>query len=326
MKTTYVVTAALLSTILTPTAALAAPVLPSVNQNADSAPVTATDMQSYCDGQYVTDSSKQRTNVTGDSAVADSSTPTGDTQNINYRPDTTSSYVLSQFLRPGDPLSRRGGSVNMWGNSLFGQKTWDNTLYDTQTRYEHYVRYNWTCHVDHWQVVGSHPETTPGTPPQGYYTNPGTIPSNGQGSCQGVGPDNPHWGTSFGACVWHQTAPGTPETTVMVDDYDWASFGDFAAAEVTHGPISDGYYTTETDIQQSGHVDSVNYTETGEFLAEGVYTLACINPGKKGGTWTPKNGYTGGNCNTVYFNAAPTSFGTTFDTINGVLPSASLPH
>ena len=65
----------------------------------------------------------------------------------------------------------------------------------------------------------------------------------------------------------------------------------------------------------------MNYTVTGNFRPDGVRALACINPGKKGGTWTPKNGYTGSNCNTTYFTSAITAYGTTFDPVT----SASLP-
>lgn len=324
MKRNFISALALISTSLGPvlvTPAWAASVTPTINQAADSSPVTESDMQAYCNVNYVTNSSLERSSVTGASVDADASTPTGQTQNINARADTTSSFVYAQFLYAANPLTRTGGSVNMWGQSVFGQKIWDNTLYDVQTRFEHNVRYNWTCQVDHWQKVGSH--TTPGTPPDGYYTNPGTEPSQGGGSCQGINPSNPHWGEDIGACIWHQTAPGTEGSTV--DDYDWVSFGDFAATEVTHGQINDGYYTTDTDVQQLGHVSGVNYTETGTFAPPGVRTLACINPGKKGGTWTVKNGYTGGNCNTTYFNTATTAYGFTFDTVNGVLPSASLP-
>jgi hypothetical protein len=55
--------------------------------------------------------------------------------------------------------------------------------------------------------------------------------------------------------------------------------------------------------------------ETGTFLVEGVYALACISPGSKGGTWRAKEYYTGGNCSTATFNAASTVAGRTFDPI-----------
>lgn len=408
MKTIrYAAIAALLSTSMFTTPALSAPVTPEFTQASDVSPVLESDMAAYCSAQRpdtLFDAIHDRFTVDADTPAAGDSTVTGDTHNIGFRPDTTSSFVYAQFLRADDPLTRTGGSVNMWGQSVFGQKIWDNTLYDVETRFEHTVTYAWACNYENYQVVDHEWEwdnpdnldlsgcTQPAFPTAGtctvtveseephslgLITVPGLNGGGGSGgaasggSTGGSNPHDvdgadlgdgdsgcglsstgtntdPHPGSSDQTCpdqggggstdncgVSGTGSPGNPDCnkdnepeTVEVTGHwnaisDWVANGS-ASTSVTH-TIDDGYYTTETDLQQPGHVEGVNYTETGQYTPAGVRSLACINPGKKGGTWTPKNNYSGVNCNTTYFNSAVTAYGTTFDTITGVLPSASLP-
>ena len=274
------------------------------------------DMQQICNDLYVntqSDPSKWQAEVINASSVDSESTAVpGTEQNINFRPDTSSTFVYAGFVKADDPLTRTGGSVNMWGQSVFSQKIWDNTLYDVQMDFTHTVTFYWTCHVSEYVTTVTHVGGG-GDNPNG--NNNGGNLQDEHGNLNG----NQGCGNGNGGPVDPSQCGGHDVTTsewVFRQDYPQQQDG---------GTVDDGYQTTATDQQLAGHVEGVNYTEYGDYRPAGVRSLACINPGKKGGTWTKKNNYTGVNCNTTYFNSATTAYGTTFDTITGTLPSASLP-
>jgi hypothetical protein len=238
----------------------------SIMAPAHADPVLPGDELARCNGNYVwnqVDPTSWRATVFGEYRVDGPSTQVlGSERNVNYRPDTGSTFIYSG-LRAADPLTRTGGSVNMWGQTAFSQKTWDNTLYDSEARFEHTVIVYWSCHIEEYVATTS------------------------------------EWTFRFDGNYFMQ---GSEDN------------------------VDEGYSSIATDQQQAGHVQGVNYTETGTFSPNGVRTLACVNPGKKGGTWTRMNNYTGASCVTTYFNTAQTAYGYTFDTVGGTLPSTSLPQ
>lgn len=306
MKTKILAAMALISTSFTPVSMM--------TTAAHAINPTTADMQLVCDGLYVNsheDPSKWRTTVTNaDFENGPSTQVEGSERNINYRPDVTSSFVYANFLRAEDPLTRTGGSVNMWGQSVFGSKIWDNTLYDVEADFYHTVTFTWTCHVQ--ELV----TTTTGNPGQGS-GNPGLGDCIGNPSDGEIDGEGPGQGASHAN---ENSACGTGSTTET-----WTDRGDYSDNSAQGDDIAEAPQIIETALQQLGHVDGVNYTESGTYRPEGVRTLACINPGKKGGSWTPKNNYAGSNCNTTYFNTAMTAYGYDFGGGTGVLPSASLP-
>lgn len=255
----------------------------------------------------------------------------------------------------------------MWGQTVFSQKIWDNTLYDVEADFMHTVTFHWTCDVDEsvnqpvWvedppsgnacgnsngnNNGGNLQEGGNGEGNNGCGNGNGGPTGTGTGGGAGTGGSGNNGNNNGGnlqtggngegnnGCGNGNGGPtGTNEncggnagpTGHYEDHWVWVDSNEFPE-ELAGDNVDEGYSTIQSNVQQLGHVDGVNYTETGEFKPAGVRTLACINPGKKGGTWTKKNGYTGVNCNTTYFNTAVTAYGTTFDTITGTLPSASLP-
>jgi hypothetical protein len=313
MKTKILAAMALISTSFTPLAMMTP---------AHATNPTAADELAVCNALYVdnqTDPSKWRATVTNEVVTDGASTQVeGSERNINYRPDTTSTFVYAGFLYATDPLTRTGGSVNMWGQSVFSQKIWDNTLFDIEADFTHTVTYSWTCHVEEYVTT-----TTGGGEGGGSGDNGNNNGNNEQNGGNGNG--NNGCGNGDGGPNPDGNPNNPPGCNGGTTTSEWTFRADYSDNSQAGDDVDEGYSTIATDQQQAGHVDSVNYTETGLYTPPGVRTLACINPGKKGGTWTKKNGYTGANCTTTYFNTATTAYGTTFDTITGTLPSASLP-
>lgn len=388
-----------LGQVFVASAAFAAPVTPTVTQAADTSPVTQTEMEDFCRAQQPTtlfDGSHNRFSVDADPPQTAQSEATGDTRNVNYEADSgpNSSFVYANFIGVSatHPLTRTGGSVNMWGQSTFRDKIWDNTLYDIQTRFQHTVGYSWTCNYQEYQIVdhdwewddadvpaectvAAYPadntctvtETinVPNAPSGGgggNNNNGGGNNNNGGGSTNNHGQGGANDGTSGGSGGGNDvngsdTGPGSDgdsgcggsggtntdatagnsghsctrtETVTTVYHGRWVNVWDWVDVGTANGSashtIDDGYFDTAVDEFLAGHVTGVNYLAAGgPWYPTGVRSLACINPGRKGGTWTPKNSYTGPNCNTAYFTTAYTAYGFTFDTILGTLPSASLP-
>ena len=204
----------------------------------------------------------------------------------------------SFFSVPG----RHGGSVNLFATIGYPGITYSGSFVDQNADRTETDVYHFSCQLQHYEVVGTHTVPTPPVPPEGFYTNPGTNPSGGEGSCQGINNANPHWGHDIGACIWHETAPGQPGGTETVEDFGWVNQGTPTSESLTDGP----YFVD--NILYASHVAEANkpVTETNNapyFAGDGV---VCNNPGKKGGTWTAQNGWTDmTKCTTAYFNVAP---------------------
>jgi hypothetical protein len=193
---------------------------------------------------------------------------------------------------------------------VFSQKVWDNTLYDVQMAFNHTVTYTWSCQTQELVTTTVHVGGNEG----------GGSGNNGQNN--GLNEQNGGNGNGNNGCGNGNGGPnGTNENCGGHDvtHSDWVDRDSYD--ESLTNTVADGKDTTETGLQLAGHVEGVNYTEYGTYRPDGIRALACISPGKKGGSWTPKNGYTGGQCSTTTFNGAPTLYGTTFDSP----PTNSLP-
>jgi hypothetical protein len=365
MKRAIIAATALLSTSLTPI--LMTPAWAAVPSAA--ADPTPPDEQGICDTNYVNSQSDpsvwQATVTNAGSTATDPAPIAGTEQNVNFAPDTSSTFSYAGFTNTTNPLTRTGGSPNMWGQMVFNDKIWDNTLYDVQMNFSHDVTYNWTCHVS--QYV-DHPEFVPDPPapppPSNSGGNGGTCENsgNGGGNSQNNNNNQQNGGNGGGNNGCGDGNGGSDTTTTdtntsgnsggdngcgaggegtqdditagnsdhvcdengnpgtIVHHYSWDFVSDNPET-VTNSGIDDGTGITQTGLQQLGHVEGVVYDVFGTYTPAGFRLLSCISPGKKGGAWTAKAYYTGGQCNTTVFNAAPTTYGTTFDTP----PTASLP-
>jgi len=304
----------------------------------DPEPDTAAQQQ-VCDDLYVatqSDPSVWRATVEGQYTEDGDSLQVPDTErNINYRPDTGSTFSYAGFTNTTSPLVRIGGSPNMWGQMVFSQKVWDDTLYDVEADFAHTVTFHWTCHVEEYVTThvgggndGGCPDTAGGN---------GTPPSNGNGqgnngcglgnggsnensttndvNTNGNGEGNNGCGLGNGGGTREDCGGGGGH-----DVSQWEDRGSFDQS-ADGGSVDDGYQTIATDQQVAGHVDGVDYVVPGVYTPSGYYLLSCISPGKKGGSWTAKSYYTGGQCSTTTFNSATTVLGNVFD----APPTASLP-
>lgn len=314
MKRHLIAAMALLSTSFTPISFATAPVQAAV-------PTTA-DMEAQC-AILVADPDGAGTNyqvVTTEGSVVDG-TPTGDSSTI-VNDESTRVADHSTTSSPYGPVTyygnagRHGGSPNLFALSGYPGITYAGSLVDQNWDLFQTDTYNFSCQLQHWEAVGSHEEGVPGHPAEGYYTNNGTHPSEGEGSCQGLSPANPHWGEDLGNCTWHETAPAVEDTTITVDDYGYVDSGTAVPGSLTNGP-----YYVETVLYASGVAQNVPVTETDAapyFAGDGV---VCISPGKKGGTWTAKAGWTKPTqCTTLYFNSAPYISGANVFSSNSLPP------
>ncbi len=284
---------------------------------AQAANPTTVEMQLVCDDLYVNnqeDPSKWRATVTN---VYSEDGPTtlveGSERDVNFRPDTGGTFSYAGFVGAANPLSRTGGSPNMWGQAVFSQKIWDNTLYDSEADFTHTVTYHWSCHVENYVTTTVH--VGGGGEGQGNGNNGNNNGNNLQTGGNGDG-NNGCGNGNGGPNGTNENCGGHDVTTS-----EWTNAEDYSDNSQAGDDVDEGYSTTASNQSLGGQVDGVNYTETGTYTPNGIRALACISPGKKGGSWTAKNGYTGGGCSTTTFNAAPTLAGTTFDSP----PTNSLP-
>lgn len=283
-------------------------------------PPTESDMQTVCD-TLDTDGAGTDYQVILTQGTVDQGAPTPDLSTItddessrvaDHNSASTPWGTKSFYSAPG----KHGGSVNLFATIGYPGITYAGSFVDQYVDRTETDVYHFSCQVQHYEVVGSHTVTTPPTPPQGYYTNNGTIPSQGQGSCQGINSANPNWGGDIGACIWHETAPGSDGGTETVDDYGYVNQGAATPESITDGPYFFDHVLYASHVSEPGV--PVTETDAAPYFAGDV--VVCNNPGKKGGTWTAQNGWTDmTKCTTTYFNSAPYISGA------NVFHSASLP-
>ena len=200
----------------------------------------------------------------------------------------------------GDPY-RNGGSVNMFGMAIAVGGHYSASSYDFLGEFGSTFAHAFSCDISKQTYHASY--VIPGHPVEGFYTNPGTNPSGQEGSCQGVGPDNIHWGESFGACEWHPTGPAVEDETVP-ESWDDAEFVVNEAGTAVN--------QDQTDTL-AAHEDFGEGFDTSETLNIGQ-VVVCISPRKLPGTWTKQNGYTGDKCTTSWYNGGAMSGVTNLNT------------
>jgi hypothetical protein len=216
---------------------------------------------------------------------------------------------------------RHGGSVNLFATIGYPGITYAGSFVDQNADRTETDVYHFTCQVQQWQVVGSHTVTVPG---DGHYiVDPALIGTpqynaqlqacNAYNDTHAKGVTQGFWGTSpQGNCVFE----GSLDTTETVDDYGWVNSGTPVPETLSDGPFYVDTVLYASQVSEPGH--SVTETNNAPYFAGDV--VVCINPGKKGGTWTGQNGWTDmTQCNTTYFNTAPYISGA------NVFHSASLP-
>jgi hypothetical protein len=293
---------ALVTTSLSPiavTPAFATDISPDATTQPDD-----TMMDNYCDANFVTDDTHYVEAIPGSVVTGTTFEVANSREDVEETrvADLTSSFSYGGLETISDPLVRIGGSVNMWGADTFSEKIYSRSLVDQTALFAHRDAYNFLCR--YWtDTITTSIITTSSTP-----DNPGlgncVGDPNKKSAIDGVGP---------GKGALHADEHSACFSSQTIYTHNW-----------THAdnPFT-FYFTPEAirDLAQHGVTENVPFTIEGSFSPPGVYSLACINPGKKGGTWTPKAKYTGGHCSTLTFNGAVTVQGRTFDDV----PSASLP-
>ena len=327
MKTNLISALALLSTSFTPIAMMS-PAFAGTVPTPWAAPINGTTlagMQAQCDALAAVHGPATGPNDhwTGEIRDVAPTLVAGPTEVSGTRIIDQSSvvgigtYVPAAFEIRGNPF-KNGGSVNMFGDQWSTAGYYPDSTFNYAANFTSTFAYFFSCNMN--EAVYHPAVDHPATPAEGYYTNPGTIPSGGEGSCQGVGPDNPHWGASFGACEWHQTAPAQ-------DAYTDPAYND-PPTFVTNEPgipVNQNQTDNLNGFEDHGGIVQV----TGEYHVG--QPVICISPGSKGGSWRVQNGYGGGSlsgpapgCNTPYFKIAP--WGNGSQTSNGTFTSVPNYH
>ncbi len=189
----------------------------------------------------------------------------------------------------GDPF-RIGGSVNMFGFASVVAAHWTDSEYDFTAPYIWTATYTFTCNMT---------ETVP-TPAQGVHnwTGPEQAGDPAKEACEGD--KNPHVYDDRGAnCVWTQTIPAGTDSEDRADEYG------------SIGPVNEG----DTLNGHENHGGPVPVDPNQVELPD-VQVVVCISPGKKGGTWTKKNGYNGDKCTTIWYNGGGMIQPSPYDNLN----------
>ena len=330
MKRAILAATALLSSTIMSTPAFADTVTPPTANAADGTTLAA--MQTQCDALAAAHDTANGDIWSGEVVEGAVTLVAGPTEVGGTRViDESSIQGIGTFVPSvreirGNPF-RTGGSVNLFGDQWATAGYYPDSTYNFTADFTSTFSHAFSCNildaVYHPLVPGEHHDAVP---VQGFYTNP---QDNSRGDCQGIGPDNPHWGTNIGACIWTQTAPAQP----AYDDPDTPAYNSDPVFVVNEpGTAINQDQTDNLDgFEDHGGVVQV----TGEYHIGQV--VICISPGPKGGSWRAQNGYNGGSftgagsppapgCNTKYFKVAP--WGNGSQTSNGTwtsVPDYNLP-
>ena len=271
-------------------------------------PPTTADMQNVCDALASGDGYQvvlaQGAVVNGAPTVDPNTITDDESTRVADHSSLSSPYGTKSFYSaPG----RHGGSVNLFATIGYPGITYAGSFVDQNAVQTETDTYNFTCQVQHWDVIGSHTVTIPGDGQ--YIVDPaliGTPQYNAQlQECKAYndtharGVTQGFWGNSpQGNCIFQ----GSPDTTEIVNDFGWVNQGTAQPETLIDGPY---FYA---NIVYATHVSeptvSVTETDAAPYFAGDV--VVCNNPGKKGGTWTAQNGWTDmTKCTTTYFNSAP---------------------
>ena len=254
------------------------------------------------------------TSVVG-TLVAGSTTEDAGTRVIDQSSiQPTGTYVPSHLEIRGNPY-KIGGSVNMFGDQWATAGYYPGSTYNYTANFDSNFTYAFNCIIS--DAVFHAAYTDPAVPMQGYYTVDPQAPGNSETNRENcdaftaLGANDPRpdwWGTYHAWCDFVKTADAIPP--VFHPAYN--------SPPVVVGTPQPGTpeTQTETDTLPGFEPNGPILYVTGDYFVG--QTVICISPGSKGGTWTAKNGYSGGSptgpaagCNTPYFKIAPTNAGTT---------------
>lgn len=292
LSATAVISASL-SSISLPTAANAFSYADAAN------PPSTADMQAVCDALIPGDGYREimtpGTVVQGTPTVDTSTIADDESTRVADHSTLSSPYGTRAFY--GAP-GRHGGSVNLFATIGYPGITYAGSFVDQNADRTETDTYNFSCQLQQWVVVGSHDVIVPA---DGEYVFD-TVNGHGNGSdCDAHNANHPSW---WGIDRYHDNCvfEGTLQTTTQEPTYDYRDSGAPVAESLTDGPY---FYDT---IVYATHVSELTTpaTETNAppYFAGDI--LVCNNPGKKGGTWTPQNGWTDmTKCTTAYFTGAP---------------------
>ena len=272
---------------------------------ASANPPSSADMQAVCDA-LDSDGAGTDYQVILTEGTPALGSPTNDLSTITDDESTrvadhssaSSPYGAKSFYSaPG----KHGGSVNLFATIGYPGITYAGSLVDQNVDRTETDTYNFTCQVQHYEVVDTQTVDTPAVPPTGCYTNPGHDSCViGDHWCPDV--ESVNWGHNVGNCIFNEVTPGQPGGTETEDVYGYANVGTAVPESLTDGP-----YFYDTVLYAAGASEptvSVTETDAAPYFAGDV--VVCNNPGKKGGTWTAQNGWTDmTKCTTLYFNSAP---------------------
>jgi hypothetical protein len=222
------------------------------------------------------------------------------------------------YSNGGSGVGRKGGSPNLFAQGTAKTVTASDSGYKTTDTYSGTVNYGYHC---------TPTETVAPSPALGFHewTGPEQAGDPAKVNCESIN-SGPHETSDRGEnCTWRETVPAELGGQVvrynLSKGFPWAGEG-YATAPITG--------TDESTVLSGGGL----YTFHNQNFS--VVALVCNSPGSRGGTWTAKNGYTGGamggasttaapvqGCNTPYFLVAPQISGNDFGT---VIPSNSLPQ
>lgn len=212
----------------------------------------------------------------------------------------TGSATYSGLAIAGEPF-RTGGSVNMFGDQVATHKHWANSTYQFTGIYETTTTYTFGCAVAQETEYWTDPVYGPSYP-DGEYINNGTNPSGNEGSCQGLKPGHPNWGTTFGNCTWVGNG-GTITGELIAPGY-WTRNPTTLRPDLASAGSTSQVDTSQADGVETNGGPWTQVAGPGDLWLAGK-AVVCISPKRVPGVWQNHNGYTGSNCNTAYFNTAP---------------------
>jgi hypothetical protein len=224
-----------------------------------------------------------------DGSVISGPTVNGDRDIDDSSVTGTGNQVAETVQVHGDPF-RIGGSVNMFGYASVVAAHWTDSEYDFTAPYTWQSTYSFTCNMT---------ETVP-TPALGLHRWIGPSQANEAAQEECVGTQSAHVYDDRGAlCVWEQTIPAGTEEQARDDETG------------SIGPV----YESGTLSGHENHGGPIPVNPDAVDIPD-VQVVVCISPGKKGGTWTNKNGYTGTNCTTTWYNGGGKIQPSPYDNLN----------
>jgi hypothetical protein len=282
--TNHVAIAALLS------CSMMTPVTPAI-----SAVPLSSDKTAFCDAYLLSlghaGDANWRVSVVDDSGPNSGlSAKVADTdRDVNPRRVENENFDYRDFLLASGALGRHGGSPNLWAQATFGKKTFKDSVVDVEARFEHTDTYSWACQTE--ELV----TTTTGGNGGGSGNNGNNNGENLQTGGNGDGNN----GCGNGNSGPIGTNPNEPQGCNGETRSDWTLRDKSQPNEVTD-LVDEGFKQIATDqARPNTQYPNVNYDLAGPFPAPGIYSLACISPGSKGGSWKAKTYYTGGDAGCI---------------------------